>query len=219
MSVETIALKLPTFWDSSPEAWFAQAEAQFNIRGITKDETKYFHVLAALDNSTATRAVSLITCPPSEDKFPAIKAFLCSAFGLSDTERASALLTLQGLGDRKPSEVMDTMLALLGEHAPCFIFKEIFMRQLPAHVRAPLANSPLTDYRLLAQEADKIYLSSKQNVDFSNDFPTNSPAIDHVCWYHRKFGNKSTKCEPSCKEYRKFKSNSKNQGNGGAGRQ
>ena len=31
----------PTCWTSSPSAWFAQAEAQFVLRRITQDDTKY----------------------------------------------------------------------------------------------------------------------------------------------------------------------------------
>ena len=50
-----VSLKLPTFWSSQPEVWFAQAEAQFNLRIITADDTKYYYVLAALDQPTATR--------------------------------------------------------------------------------------------------------------------------------------------------------------------
>ena len=42
-----VSLKLPTFWTSQPEVWFAQAEAQFNLRCITSDDTKYFYVVAA----------------------------------------------------------------------------------------------------------------------------------------------------------------------------
>ncbi|GFR64779.1 Pol polyprotein [Elysia marginata] len=58
MSIENVALKLPTFWTTCPSAWFAQTEAQFALRGITADETKYYHVVAALDAATAN-AVSL----------------------------------------------------------------------------------------------------------------------------------------------------------------
>ena len=44
-----VAIKLPTFWAQQPKVWFLQAEAQFHIRKITDDTTKYYHVVAALD--------------------------------------------------------------------------------------------------------------------------------------------------------------------------
>ena len=68
MAVESVALKLPTFWVSSPLAWFAQAEAQFELRKISQDESKYYHVVAALDNVTANRALSVITSPSPTEK-------------------------------------------------------------------------------------------------------------------------------------------------------
>jgi hypothetical protein len=49
-------------------------------------------------------------------------------FGLSKWERASRLLHL---GDSKPSALMDEMLALLGEHPPCFLFEQLFLERLP----------------------------------------------------------------------------------------
>ena len=145
MAVESVALKLPTFWVSSPSAWFAQAEAQFALK--SQDETKYYHVVASLHTTTATRALSIITNPPTTTKYPVIKSFLTSAFGLSEEERASALLGQRGLGDSKPSELMDKMLSLLGEHKPCLLFRHIFMQQLPDHIRIPLASSTTSDYR------------------------------------------------------------------------
>ena len=149
--VDAVSVKLPTFWTTSPTAWFAQAEAQFAIRGVTQDDTKYYHVVAALDTSTATRTVSLLSSPPTTDKYSAIKTFLISAYDLSDSERASALFNLPGLGDSKPSELMDSMLSLLGTHTPCFLFRHLFLQQLPDYVRAPLAPSSTDNYRALAQ--------------------------------------------------------------------
>ncbi|KAJ8367196.1 hypothetical protein AAFF_G00324390 [Aldrovandia affinis] len=93
--------------------WFAQAEAQFALRGITQEDTKYYYVVAALNSSTASRVLSLLQDPPEADKYLALKQLLLETFELSEPERARKLLTLPGLGDSKPSELMDHMLTLL----------------------------------------------------------------------------------------------------------
>ena len=36
-----VALKLPPFWAHKPRVWFAQAEAQFALRDISVDNTRY----------------------------------------------------------------------------------------------------------------------------------------------------------------------------------
>ncbi|GFO29449.1 retrovirus-related pol polyprotein [Plakobranchus ocellatus] len=185
MAVESVALKLPTFWVSSPLAWFAQAEAQFALRNISQDDTKYYHVVAALDTNTANRALSVLTSPPTTDKYKTIKTFFTTAYGLTDCERATALLNLKGLGDSKPSELMDNMLSLLGQHQPCFIFKQIFIQQLPEHVRTPLSVSDVSDYRTLAREADKLYLAGNTcntNCQYQVSRITDpEPQIDAIC--------------------------------------
>ena len=91
------ALKLPTFWTSQPAIWFAQTEAQFGLRKITVDETKYYYVLAALDQDTAVRLLDLISHPPAADKYEALKARLLTTFGLSVREKASRLLHFRPL--------------------------------------------------------------------------------------------------------------------------
>ena len=66
--MDAVALKLPTFWASQPEVWFAQTEAQFNLCAIVADDTKYYYVIAALGQETAARLVDLIGQPPGVDK-------------------------------------------------------------------------------------------------------------------------------------------------------
>ena len=50
-----VTLKLPPFWTSQPRVWFQQVEAQFALRHVTADDTKYYYVVAALDQETAQR--------------------------------------------------------------------------------------------------------------------------------------------------------------------
>ena len=163
-----------------------------------------------MDPVSTTRALSLITNLRLLRSLRLQYTFLTSAFELCDCERTVTLLNLPGLGDSKLSELMDSMLSLLGNHNPCFLFKHIFLQQLPDDVRAPLASSSMTDYRTLAQEADKIYLSGhpqQHHTHEVNSTKAPSPAphlIDNMCYYQNRFGNKARKCLITCKLYDEF---------------
>ena len=52
--VGAVALKLPPFWPESAEVWFAQAEAQFNIKGINNSTTKFYHCVASMSQEVAS---------------------------------------------------------------------------------------------------------------------------------------------------------------------
>ena len=167
-AVYAVSLKLPEFWESSAAAWFVQAEAQFAVRNITADDTKYYYVVAALSSSTASRALSLLQAPPAEDKYNELKSHLLQVYELSDAERASRLFALHGLGDSKPSELMDRMLNLLGPHKPDFLFTHLFLKQLPPQIRAALASSDVKDCRRLAMEADRVMSAWGQSSSSSS---------------------------------------------------
>jgi len=238
MALDSVSIKLPTFWTTSPEAWFVLAEAQFAIRNITNQETQYYHVVASLDTATANRALSILTSPPLQEKYTTLKNFLLSSFSLSEEERAMALLNMNNLGDKKPSELMDEMLALLGDHKPCFLFKHIFLAQLPNTVRVPLAMSPTKDYRALAQEADRLLLATRDqgstvmtahqvaaNVSSSKRIRKNcnkqSQSIRNStsCYFHRKFGSLARQCVQPCTFSQANVSSDQDQGNDQAGQQ
>lgn len=121
-----VSIKLPTFWTAQPHVWFQQAEAQFTIRGITADETKYACVVAALDQDSASRLLDLLSHPPTQHKYRAIKTRLLKTFGLTRRVRANKLLHMEELGDRMPSALMDEMLSLLDGHQPCMLFEQLF---------------------------------------------------------------------------------------------
>jgi hypothetical protein len=44
-----VSVRLPTFWVKRPASWFAQAEAQFHLAGITNERTQFYHVISQLD--------------------------------------------------------------------------------------------------------------------------------------------------------------------------
>ena len=209
--VSTVSVKLPPFWPDKAALWFAQAEAQFLLRGITADKTKFAHVMTMLDSSTAEYAMDLIRTPPDEDAYGALKARLTGAYAISENERAERLLNMNGIGDKTPSQCLSSMLMLVPDgQEPGFLFRHLFLRQLSVEVRTQFAQSTKTgskaeDLRGLASEADKYFVSvgatiSSVSEASSIDENPNVNAVSgrQLCFYHRKFGKNAKKCEQPC---------------------
>jgi len=212
MGEHAVSLKLPPFWPSQAEVWFLQAESQFQVRGIVADATKYHYVVGALDQATASRLVDFLTRPPDQDKYQALKTRLTGTFSLSRRERAARLLRTRGLGDRKPSELMDEMLALADGHSTCFLFEQLFLEQLPEDVRLHLATADFSDPRRFALLADSVWLARDQSsaaVSICGVAATprrmfSKPANkqedgEDICFYHAKYGKRARKCQPPCR--------------------
>lgn len=79
--LNAVALKLSEFWETS-----ALAEAQFALRDITADATKYYYMVLTLSSATATRVVTFLPNSPVVDKYEMLKAHLLKTFELSDAE-------------------------------------------------------------------------------------------------------------------------------------
>jgi hypothetical protein len=206
----TVSIKLPSFWCSGSAAWFFQAEAQFALRGIVSDETKYYYVVAALDSTTAQRATSVLQDPPAGDtKYQSLKDFLLGAFEPTEAERGERLLAVSDLGDGKPSELADRILALNGTAPQHFLLRSLFLRALPAAVRNAISTSPLKDLRQLALEADKVAASCAGSffVTSATEQPATAPGVlalgttrtsRRLCKYHQRFGRSAKRCCSPC---------------------
>lgn len=219
-----VSVKLPPFWSAQPTVWFHQAEAQFQLAQITQDATKYSHVIAALDQSTASRILDLLNNPPEENRYQSLKDRLSTTFGLSKRERAAALLHIGELGDRKPSELMDEMLALVGEHTKCILFEQVFLERMPESIRLQLSSDDsFNDPRAAAQRADELWLAQRarplevSSANLAAATRQRSSKNKDFCYYHNRFGVKAKKCVPPCSFSPALDSSA--QGNDPAGRQ
>ena len=97
----------------------------------------------------------------------------------------------------------------MGRHKPYFLFRHLFLQQLPTHIRAPMAQSKIEDNRALAQEADMIYLTGKsysQNIEEVNKHNirqnTTKPnsmhqIMNNLCWHHHQHG---TRAKSACQD-------------------
>ena len=139
-----------------------QAEAQFHIRQITADITKYYYVVSSLDQEAAGRIINYIHQSPFDKKYEGIKKLLNNTFGLSRRARAAKLLHMDGLGDCKPSVLMNEMLALLDGHQPCLLFEQIFLEQMPDNIRFIITDDNFTNPQQLAARADVLWQAKQQ---------------------------------------------------------
>ena len=170
--LNAVSIKLPQFWPDKTRFWFAQAEAQFETRNITNEKTKFNHVVLVLDSKTATQALDIIETPDPVNPYTVLKERLTKAYSLSDSERAGRLIDMAGLGDRTPSQCLADMLQLIpaGQAVdPGFLFRELFLRQLPVEIRTQLAQTSKIGttakiLRELAEEADRYFTSTGSRI-------------------------------------------------------
>ena len=219
-TVNAVTIKLPEFWSSSPEVWFARVEAQFGTKIITQDQTKYVYVVSALDFKTAEEVHDVLLNPPEVNKYENLKKALIKAFGKSQAQRANELLNLNGLGDRKPTALLRRINALNDD--PQTLKRTLFLSNLPADVRSIVIGQDFDDLDKVAEAADRAWesrcVSSGIQHIAASDHPSpraesvskfkshnarhqgsgNTPTAP-VCFYHLKFGPHARKCQPGCK--------------------
>ena len=206
-AISAVSIKLPPFWTTRPEVWSRQVEAQFQTRNpvITAGLTKFHHVVAALDNVTAGEVEAIILFPPTNDKYAALKAALINAFGKTQASKDMELLSLSGLGDRKPSSLLRHMESLNAD--PKTLLRALFLAQLPMEVRRVLAASATTELKTLAKEADAIMeagsigFSTTGIASIHKPMPSSTGTTSRdLCFYHIKFGKEARKCnQRGCK--------------------
>ena len=124
--------------------------------------TKHAHVVASLDEHTAAKVADILEASiTAEDKYTTLKQQFLEWFQLSEQQHTRRLLEFCGLGDRKPSELMEEILALLQDEPFSFIGKEIYLQRLPPVVRAQLANTDFkTNPQVAATLANKLWFAA-----------------------------------------------------------
>ena len=208
-SVSAVAFKSPPFWNTNATAWFLRLEASFATHSppITNDRTKFYHVVQLLDSPTSRRVQPTIEQPPADNMYGALKATLLDAYEPTQLQKDTALLSINGLGDKRPSEMLQYMKNLNSN--PQTLFRALFLSQLPPEVRRILAQNPEMCLEELAKTADRIveidvpHLATVTATAYESEVDLNvirRPTKSHppeflICQYHKRFGNKARRCE------------------------
>ena len=106
---------LPSFWDADPVLWFRQCESAFRRSGTVSSGVKFDHIVGKLPNAVSLSCRSLLLSINFEDKdaYERLKSHLCKNYGKSKWQMGYSLLDSPGLGDRRPSQLLQDLRAML----------------------------------------------------------------------------------------------------------
>jgi hypothetical protein len=158
-------LNLPAFWISDPAAWFVFAEAKFRTNNITSQRVMFDLLVAALQETTLAQVMDIINNILAVNPLEILKLRLLEAHVLSDQEKMDALFQLGPLGDRKPSQLLASMLSVcpLGmEIQP--VFQYLFLQWLPQTLRTLLGEQDCGNIRALAALVNRLWPSHKPQL-------------------------------------------------------
>ena len=152
-------------------------------RSVCSEEFNYGNSQISSGFGISTNAITLtdyFESVPEENPYSALKLRLLKKHTYTDMEKAEMVLSMPGLGDQKPSSLMDSMLTLCPasqEKSP--LFQNEFLCRMPAVVRGQLHTFSHKDPRALAQHADLVWSSHApqtvhQVLDDNPDFYTDS---------------------------------------------
>ena len=149
-----VAVRFPPFWTDRPALWFAQAEAQFDLAGITRQRTKFNHVVSQLHQKHAAE-VEDIRSPPEHEPYDRLKAELVSRLSTSRDQRVRQLLSHEEMGDRRPSQFLRHLKGFAPD-VPDDFLRTIWASRLPPHVQAILAGQTEGSLDSASHLADRI---------------------------------------------------------------
>jgi len=181
VAVAHIVVKLADFLVSDPDVWFFQTEAEFERALITVSRTMYQNVLPRLPEAVAVSMRSLLQRidNTTQDAYEQLKAGLLHKYGKTKWQRGFAIIDHPDIGDRRPSQLMSDMLALLpAENVPDTLFLCHFLRRLPVSMRDHLAAADCNTAEEMAMHADRLW-DARAGQPISHVSPLDS-SIDAV---------------------------------------
>lgn len=154
----SMTAKIPPFWNANSRLWFCQVESQFETRRIVSEKTRYHYVVASIESEILAQVSDVITNPPAENPYTALKNSLLERFADSAEKRIKKLLREMSLGDKRPSYLLREMKDLAGAKLSDEWLKSLWIQHLPQQTQAILyvSNDDLSKQAILADKICEI---------------------------------------------------------------
>ncbi|XP_024876614.1 uncharacterized protein LOC112457667 [Temnothorax curvispinosus] len=169
-NAKRLSIRIPPFCPEEPELWFAQLEGQFALCEIKEDDAKYAYVISRIQPKQAKEIKDVITHPPAEHKYEAIKKALIQR--LTDSQGIRQLLEHEELGDRKPSQFLRHLSTLAGTTVSNELLRTLWLGRLPPQTQAILATRTEDRLEDVADQADRIHEVNSKALVLATTAPT-----------------------------------------------
>jgi hypothetical protein len=172
---------LPAFWEADPVLWFRQCESAFRRAGTVSSGVKFDHVVGKLPNAVSLSCRSLLLSINFEDKdaYERLKEHLCKNYSKSKWQQGYSLLDHPGLGDRRPSQLLQDMRALLPDkEVEGVLFQCLFLKRLPTPMSDAVMAAGLENIEDMAAMADRLH--DKPAAAGVSAVTTQPPCCSHV---------------------------------------
>ncbi|KAK4876264.1 hypothetical protein RN001_012686 [Aquatica leii] len=156
--------------------WFSVVEAQFVLSSITADSTKYFTVVAHLDQKSLGLVSDIIANPHMQGKYESLRNALISRLTESENSKLQKLLHDFELGDRTPSQLLREMKSLSGSEISVDLLKKLWLQRLPQQVQIILtiSSESLENFTSMADKILETYVDSNNISEIARQPKTSS---------------------------------------------
>ena len=187
------------FDEVNPDVWFMQLENQLLAHAITS-ETDKFVLLEGFLNTFQALIIQQLSanCQNESHPYTSAKKLLLDSFALTLDERLNKAMKMKINEDERPSQFLSRFKLLFRDTTMDQFLQWIVRKELPRDVVLNLMNKTTTSVDDFVKSADVLMQAKPEGLSNTNvvqkysDKPTK-----RICFYHSKFGEKSTKCDSS----------------------
>ena len=153
MDVNQVSIKAPEFLETSAVMWFSIMEAQFYLKSVTVETTKFFSVIANLPVRVLSKVPLTVI---NSQSYSELKDAVVSAYERTKPELLDSLMKSASITGR-PSAYLNELQAIsdrigVGED----IIRHKFLQALPPSIAPVLASQKEMSFPQLGQLADEL---------------------------------------------------------------